>query len=309
MKVLIVCSHRYYAPYTDYVAPFIYEQMQGLKSHGCEFRICFVRGGGAKSYLKAWLDIRKAIREYQPDLIHAHYGLCGVVANLQRKVPVICTYHGSDINEKNVRKLSMIAVRLSHYNIFVSHKLHDMAGSPTKSIVVPCAVDVNHFRPMDKLICREQLGMDADKIYILFSKEFADEVKNYPLANSAVIGLNRNAELIEFYGYTREQVPLLYNAVDCGLLTSFTEGSPQFVKEAVACGCPVVSTDVGDAKEVIDGVKNSYICSYETNDVVQKLQKAIDMGHLQTTHLNQKYIHENIVNQIFEIYQKVCKKL
>lgn len=309
MKVLIVCSHRYYAPYTDYMAPFIYEQMQGLKSLGCEFRICFVKGGGAKSYINAWQEIRKAVREYTPDLIHAHYGLCGVVANMQRKVPVICTYHGSDINEKKVRKLSMIAVRLSCYNIFVSQKLRGIAGNPTNSMVIPCAVDVKHFRPMDKQTCRKILGMDTNKIYILFSKEFADEVKNYPLAKSAVEGLNNDAELLEFYGYTREQVPLLYNAVDCGLLTSFTEGSPQFIKEAIACGCPVVATDVGDAKEVIDDVENSYICNYETDDVIQKLQKAIDMGHLQTTHLNQKYIHENIVNQIFEIYQKVCKNL
>ena len=307
MKVLIVCSHRYYAPYTDYVAPFIYEQMQGLKTHGCEFRICFVRGGGAKSYLKACRDIRKVIKEYQPDLIHAHYGLCGVVANMQRKVPVVCTYHGSDINEKNVRKLSMIAIRLSRCNIFVSQKLYDIAGHPTKSIVIPCSVDVNHFRYMDILVCRKQLGMDANRIYILFSKEFADEVKNYPLAKAAVEGLNCDAELLEFYGYTREQVPLLYNAVDCGLLTSFTEGSPQFVKEAIACGCPVVSTDVGDAKEVIDGVENSYICSYEIDDVIQKLQKEISIGHLRETHLNQKYIHENIVKKILEIYQQVCK--
>lgn len=308
MKVLIVCSHRYYAPYTDYVAPFIYEQMQGLKTHGCEFRVCFVRGGGIKSYIKAWRDIRKAIKKYQPDLIHAHYGLCGVIANLQFQVPVICTYHGSDINEKIIRKLSMIAIRLSRCNIFVSQKLCDMAGNPTKSIVIPCAVDVNHFRPMDKLVCRKQLGMDIDKVYILFSKEFADEVKNYPLARAAVDGLNSNTELLEFYGYTREQVPMLYNAVDCGLLTSFTEGSPQFVKEAVACGCPVVSTDVGDVKEVIDGVENSYICSYEIDDVIQKLQKAIVCGHAKETHLDQKYIHENIVTRIFEIYQQVCKK-
>lgn len=309
MKVLIVCSHRYYAPYTDYVAPFIYEQMQGFKTLGCEFRICFVKGGGAKSYVKAWHQMRKAIREYHPDLIHAHYGLCGVVANMQRKVPVVCTYHGSDINEKNVRRLSMIAVRLSRYNIFVSQKLRDIAGNPTNSIVIPCAVDVNHFRPMDKQSCRKQLGMDANKIYILFSKEFADEVKNYPLAKAAVEGLNCDAELLEFYGYTREQVPLLYNAVDCGLLTSFTEGSPQFVKEAIACGCPIVSTDVGDAKEVIDGVENSYICSYEVEDVIHKLLKAIANGHLRETHLDQKYIHGNIVKQLLEIYKQVCKNL
>ena len=308
MKVLIVCSHRYYAPYTDFVAPFIYEQMQGLKSLGCEFQICFVKGGGIKSYIKAWLDIHKAIKEYQPDLIHAHYGLCGVVANMQRKVPVICTYHGSDINEINVRRFSMIAVRLSCYNIFVSQKLYDIAGNPTKSIVIPCAVDVEHFRPMDKLGCRKALGMEQDKTYILFSKEFADEVKNYPLAKNAVDRLGKNVELLEFYGYTREQVPMLYNAVDCGLLTSFTEGSPQFVKEAIACGCPIVSTDVGDVKEVIDGVKNAFIATYDVEDVADKLQKTLSIGHLSKTDLPMKYTTNNIVKRIFEIYNSVCVK-
>jgi glycosyltransferase involved in cell wall biosynthesis len=283
--------------------------MQGLKTYGCEFRVCFVKGGGAKSYIKGWRDIRKAIKEHQPDLIHAHYGLCGLIANLQRKVPVVSTYHGSDINNSRVRWISKIAIRLSLMNIFVSEKLKLIVGNPHRSIVLPCGVDTSRFYPMDRYNCREKLGMDKNKTYILFSKEFADEVKNYPLAKSAVEGLNCDAELLEFYGYTREQVPLLYNAVDCGLLTSFTEGSPQFVKEAVACGCPVVSTDVGDAAEVIDGVENSYICSYETGDVVQKLQKAIAIGHVHETHLNTKYIHENIVTQIFEVYQKVCKNL
>ena len=64
---------------------------------------------------------------------------------------------------------------------------------------------------------------------------------------------------------------------------------------------------MGDAKEVIDGVENSNICSYETDDVIKKLHKAIAIGHLQETHLSQKYIHENIVKQLFEIYQQVCK--
>lgn len=309
MKILLICSHRYYAPYTDYVAPFIYEQIQGLKQYGCDFRICFVQGGGAKSYIQAYKKMLEDINDYQPDIIHAHYGLCCLVANLQRKIPVVSTFHGSDINEPQVRLLSKIAIKLSKKNIFVSQKLMDIVDKPANSIVIPCGVDIKRFYPMDKPTCREVLGMRQDKIYILFSKEFADEVKNYPLAKAAVGGLSYDAELLEFYGYTREQVPLLYNAVDCCLLTSFTEGSPQFVKEAVACGCPIVSTDVGDAKEVVDEVENSYICSYEKDDVIQKLQKAIDMGHMQTTHLNQKYIHENIANQIFEIYQKVCKDL
>lgn len=308
MKILIVCSHRYYAPYTGYVAPFIYEQMQELKELGCEFQICFVRGGGAKSYIRAWKNLQRALKEYQPNLIHAHYGLCALVANLQRKVPVVATYHGSDINEKNVRWLSKIAIGLSEKNIFVSNALRCIVNNPKKSEVIPCGVDTSKFYPMDKWKCRELLGMNKKKTYILFSKEFADEVKNYPLAQKAVEQLGKNVELLEFYGYTREQVPLLYNAVDCGLLTSFTEGSPQFVKEAIACGCPIVSTDVGDVKEVIDGVKNAFIATYDVEDVADKLQKTLSIGHLSKTDLPMKYTTNNIVKRIFEIYNSVCVK-
>ena len=308
MKILLICSHRYYAPYTDYVAPFIYEQMLGLKQLGCDFRICFVQGGGLKSYWQAWKNLRKMIDEYKPDLVHAHYGLCCLIANLQRKVPVVSTFHGSDINDYKVRILSKIAIRLSKQNIFVSEKLRSIAGYPSRSIVIPCGVNVKEFYPTDKTQCRIKLGMDAKKNYILFSKEFADRVKNYPLAKAAVDSLGMDAELLEFYGYTREQVPLLYNAVDCGLLTSFTEGSPQFVKEAIACGCPVVSTDVGDAAEVINGVKNSFISTYEVEDVVSKLRQAINIGHLKETKLDAKYIDVNIVQSIYNIYTDICNK-
>ena len=309
MKVLIVCSHRYYAPYTGHVAPFIYEQMQGLKELGCEFQVCFVQGGGGWiSYMRAWQDLNRMIKEYKPDIVHAHYGLCCLLANLQRKIPVISTYHGSDINEKKVRWLSKIAIHLSKKNIFVSKALQALAGNPNDSIVIPCSVDVKCFRPMDKQECRRALEMVSDKTYILFSKEFADKVKNYPLAKSAVERLGKNVELLEFYGYTREQVPLLYNAVDCGLLTSFTEGSPQFVKEAIACGCPIVSTDVGDVKEVINEVENAFISTYELDNVVENLRKALSIGHLSKMNLPMKYTTNNIVKSIFEIYNLVCVK-
>lgn len=308
MKILIICSHRYYAPYTDYIAPFIFEQMQGLKQFGCDFRVCFVKGGGLKSYMRAWRDMKRMITEYQPDIIHAHYGLCGLIANMQRKVPVVSTYHGSDINSRRIRWISKIAIHLSSMNIFVSQKLRTIADNPYRSIVVPCGVDINRFYPMDRVECRAKLGMNKYKTYVLFSKEFADKVKNYPLAKAAVERLGLDAELLEFYGYSRKQVPWLYNAVDCGLLTSFTEGSPQFVKEAVACGCPVVSTDVGDAAEVVNRVENSYITTYEVEDVVNKVRLALKKGHLNQTNLDAKYIEKNVEITIFGIYTDVCSK-
>ncbi len=351
MKVLIVCSRRYYAPYTEYVAPFIYEQVQALRTKGVEFEYYLITGGW-RGYVRALWGIPRAVRAYRPDIVHGHSGLCCLVAawsvklfarrhttnhsrNPQQSktrsmhnspfssrvshslrgqwespIKVFSTFHGSDVNSGSVRWLSRWAMRLSDCNIFVSEQLLRKAGKPKHAAVVPCSVDTAAFRPMDKTACRAQLGWEQDKTYILFSKEFSDRVKNYPLAKAAVETLSDTDSphsgivLLELFGYTREQMPLLYNACDCALLTSFSEGSPQFVKEAVACGCPVVSTDVGDVREVVAGVPNVFLCSYDAADVAHCLRQAIAAGHLPSPALPARYTTPVVADTLYELYTK-----
>ena len=324
MKVLVVCSRRYYAPYTDYVAPFIYEQVEALRARGveCEY---YLIAGGWRGYLKALCGIRKASKTFQPDIIHAHSGLCNLVAvlsllthnskrhstNPQHSTKIVATFHGSDVNARSVRWLSKIAMRLADYNIFVSEQLRHIAGDVAGSAVIPCSVDTTFFHAMDKAECRQLLGWEQDKTYILFSKEFADRVKNYPLAKAAVEKISPlyegvgGVELIELYGYNRQQMVWLYNACDCGLMTSFTEGSPQFIKEAVACGCPIVSTDVGDVREVIEGVPNARICRYDAADVAAQLQEAMAVGHLKQPALAERYTKDVIIDNLLKIYNSL----
>ena len=308
MKILIICSHRYYAPYTDYMAPFIYEQMQGLKQLGCDFRVCFVKGGGLKSYVRAWRDLKQMITEYQPDIIHAHYGLCCLVANLQRNIPVVSTFHGSDINDPKVRRFSKIAIRLSKMNIFVSEQLYEIANKPKNTVIIPCGVDTDLFRYHDKLEARRQLGWKEDKYYVLFSKMFTDPIKNYPLAKTAIDYLE-NVELVEFIGYTRKESVLLYNAVDAVIMTSFTAGSPLFIKEALACNTPVVSVNVGDVATLINGVDNCYLCSYDAICLSSALSNILK-NNRRTDGCKQIYkleLDSHTINQkIMNVYDQVA---
>ena len=104
MKILIVASNNVHKSF----APFVVEQANALCTEGCTIEYFGVVGRGLLGYLNAFKDLKRKIRAYQPDVIHAHYGLCGLLANLQRRVPVVTTYHGSDINKPNVLKFSKL---------------------------------------------------------------------------------------------------------------------------------------------------------------------------------------------------------
>ena len=265
MKILIVASYN-----KNRFAPFIVEQANALVEQGCEVEYFGIVGKGIKGYLKAYKGLVKKIKEFKPDIVHAHYGLSGLMANLQRSVPVVTTYHGSDINLPNVLKLSKIAMRLSAFNIFVSQRNVDIAKPKKNFLLLPCGVNLPEYNEENVIAIKKQLNWQDSKKYILFAGAFDNRVKNAPLAIESV-GLLENLELVELKGYTREQVTALFYAVDAFLMTSFTEGSPQVVKEAMACGCPIVSVDVGDVAERIDGLEGCYIAASNSQDIAEKL--------------------------------------
>jgi glycosyltransferase involved in cell wall biosynthesis len=235
-------------------------------------------GKGISGYLKAIPQLRRKIQEFQPDVIHAHYGLCCLLANLAtRSVPVVSTFHGSDINLTKVRPLSKIAMRLSAWNIFVSrrtmHIVH--ADRRTNTSLIPCGIDLSDDQLQSRTEARKALGWNASDKKILFAGAFDNAVKDPGLAKASVALLN-GVELVELKGYNRQQVNALMCACDCLLMTSRTEGSPQVIKEAMACGCPIVSVDVGDVAERIDGVEESYVVkSRGPKDIAVALEKAL----------------------------------
>ena len=213
------------------------------------------------------------------DLVHAHYGLSGLLATLQNKTPVIITFHGSDVNMKHNFPLSLLASRLSCNNIFVHPSLAHRLKVFDKNIhIIPCGVDLDTFSPIDKLVARYKLGWQKNKNYVLFSSGFNNPIKNASLAKSAVKSLDLEVELVELRGFTKEQVCLLMNAAELLLVTSFSETGPIVVKEALACNCPIVSTDVGDVKTIIDKIDNCFVTAYDPIEIGGKIRIIVESG-------------------------------
>lgn len=302
MKILIVCSRN-----SGHIAPFIREQVEALGLLGLEMEYCTIQGKGVMGYLRNKKRLIQSIHDFSPDLIHAHYGLSGLLSNLQKDIPVVTTYHGSDINSNKIYPFSRINMGLSAFNIFVSEKNRLKSGLKVKQSLIPCGVDTTLFKPMDKATACKRLGLDAGKKLVLFAGSFNNTVKNARLAKEAV-ALFPGTELIQLKGYIREQVVLLLNAVDILLMTSFTEGSPQIIKEAMSCNCPVVSVAVGDVQDVLAGIQGCFITTYESKDVAAKLQQALDFGKKtegRTKILELGLDSESVAKRILAVYEEV----
>lgn len=307
MRVLIVC--RYKPHLVGHAAPFIIEQYKALRDAGCEAELFPLQG----NYWKQWKALRKKIREWKPDVVHAHYGLSCLVANMAtRCVPVVSTYHGSDINQPKVRPLSKLAIWLSAWNVFVSKRNMALAGAieGKKCSLIPCGVALTEEQKMTRAEARKALGWSAADKKVLFTSAFDNAVKDPELAKASVSLLD-GVELFELKGFSRHQVNTLMCACDCLLMTSRTEGSPQVIKEAMACGCPIVSVDVGDVAERTEGVEGCYVApTREPKDIAEALKKAIAFNG--KTKGREQIIeyglsNEQVAQEIIDIYERIFK--
>lgn len=310
MKILIVCSGNVEDFNLILHHAFIYEQIESVKQNfKIEYDVFNIKGKGLLGYLGNLPKLKNKIKSFAPDVVHAHFGLSGLLASLQRKKPVIITFHGSDVNLSNVLPFSKMAAKLSKYNIFVSKKIHNRVGDSEKSFVIPCGVNFDVFYPIDLKTARQKLKMELEKKYILFGANFNRSEKNSSLAFSAIDKLKMDCELLELDKRSREEVNLLLNACNLLLLTSKSEGSPQVIKEAMACNCPIVATDVGDIKELIEGTEGCYLTSFNPDDIAEKIKLALQFGR--TTNASERiknFDNKIIARKVYNIYQKALMK-
>ena len=271
---------------------FVREQGDELRKLGCEIAYYAVVGKGMRGYLRNVKPLRKKIQELQPDIVHAHYGLCGMVAVLaeRKKVPVVVTCHNGETLTKYGNIISSLAIRHADYTICVAQHIYDkLYLKPKPYIIQPCGIDLKDLPLVDKAKAMKEMNLSSDKINILFGGSFSNARKNAPLAKAAIAILEKEnlqfeiinhksfpINLIEMKGFNRHQVAMLFNACDMLLLPTKSEGSPQVLKEAMACNCPIVATDVADIAYLLQGVTNSYVTTFDPKDVAEKIKRVIE---------------------------------
>jgi teichuronic acid biosynthesis glycosyltransferase TuaC len=240
-------------------------------------------------------QFRRSVREFNPDIVHAHYGtMTSFFCAASCARPLVITFRGADItNDQDVGRLQVWAGHALSYLsalrasgiICVAAELREgirFASLRRRAEVITGAVDLELFKPMPRDEARGRLGWDLNEKVALFNIGNAPRRKRLDLAQGAVdVARARfgNLRLATMAGEVAAgQVPLMMNAADCLLMTSDAEGSPNVVREAMACNLPVVSVEVGDVVTRLRDVQPSRIVGRTAEAVGRAVIEILEMS-------------------------------
>lgn len=309
MRVLYVC--KYIPNLKDNLSTFNRELILELKEIGVQIDVFLIKGNGFLSYVKFFFLIKKKLHKCNYDIVHSVYVLTAFLSCFQSKVPAVSHFIGSDINIRWERFISKyFVIKRSRKTIFVSNGLYELAGKPQNGVVIPFGIDLKKFFPMDKDYCKGKLKLDLNKKYILFSSRFDRSEKNADLAIKAIEKLDtKNIILKELKNIPENEINLWYNASDVALMTSKNEGSPQFIKEAMACNRPIVSTDVGDVRFAFGETKGCFITSFDADVISGKIMEALEFSQEKGKTTGRQRVVDigfdanQISKKVYELYQ------
>ena len=296
-------------------------QIESLRAIGAQVDVLEIKGIPKLKYLQALPSLRVLARSV--DLVHAHYGYCGWLARLQFSKPVVVSFMGDDLlgtpdAEGRLEPLSKLAVQVDRWlartvdtGIVKSVEMAKVVA-PVEAHVVPNGVDLQLFRPMDPYDARALLGWPEGKRYILFAGNPDNPRKGFALARATVITASKQMSqpltLVPLKQVAPDDVPLYMNACDAMVMTSFIEGSPNVVKEAMACNLPVVSVPVGDVPELVDGVEGYTICPRDAEVLAEALVSTLAGGESvggRAALMREGLDLESVARRLMELYDNV----
>lgn len=307
------------------IMPFVHRQVSSLERENIDiYKFCLKSRTSIFILFLEFIRFRKLISKIDPDIVHAQFGtMTSFFCSLATNIPLIITFRGSDLNPapgSNVIRnrfghlLSQISSIFADYIICVSDQLtNKLWFSINRISVIPSGIDVDLFKPIPKTKARKLLYWEVNARIVLFNAGKNPKGKRIDLAKKAVQIAKRKFPELELYtlhgNVPPDNMPLYYNAADCLLLTSEYEGSPNVVKEAIACNCPVVSVEVGDVAERLKYVFPSYVVGRSPKKISRGICKILEIDKRSN---GSNHIHdvsdEILSEKILEIYKEIRNK-
>jgi glycosyltransferase involved in cell wall biosynthesis len=326
MRVLMVTGI-YPTERFPHLGTFIKSQIDSLIAAGLEVEVIHPKPGPVLlRYAVAAIQVFFKTLTGHFDIVHGHYGQWALIARMQRTTPTVVSFLGTDLmgrvnacgdSSKKGTLITSISRWLCHRVDAVIVKSEGMkkatkAIATDKIFVIPNGVDFELFRPIPRTEARATLRWDQDSYFVLFGNDPKKPWKDFPLAQAAVERLHANgvtAELIVANGLPQTKLVQYINASNVLILSSVTEGSPNIVKEAMACNVPVVSTNVGDVCQVIGRTRGCSVCPRDPDALAAALQEALRHVEPTTGRTDIAHLDRSVVaKQVRAVYEKVISK-
>jgi len=302
-------------------SPFVAAQEESLRRAGVEVLPFYIGGSHFWKYPQSTRRFRKFVETTNAHIVHAHFVYNAAVALCQLRIPTVVSFLGGDVFVSQIVSkgapiravatyaLTQLVAAASTQVIVKSELMRARIWRERDVHVVPNGVDLSRFRPMSRDAARQQLGLAADVPYVLFPSGAHRPEKDYPLAASSFAVAKRkipNAELILLEGIAHSDVPLYLNAVDALLFTSKSEGSPNVIKEALACNLPIVSVDVADVAATIGDCRDcAVIRSRSAEQIGDKLAEIVAKGERSNGAERAAAMDSDVVAQrLLQIYRR-----
>ena len=279
------------------VSPYLRVQAESLEEIGWSVRYSLV--DDRRSFGGIRRNARRLVEEVNsscPGVVHAQFGsvIAGIACCSRQAAPLVISLCGSDLlgsfnsgitlrlRDSAARFISIAAADRAAALVVKSQNLFDRLPPRLQrnAVILPNGVDVKRFFPKPQVECRSQLGWRMGSKIILFNAGLGENqrAKNLPLAQATISAVRRSFpdvcfQIISNTGY--ELMPILLNAADCLLVTSFSEGSANLPKEAMACGLPVVSVPCGDASERLATTHPGSVCPYNPDVLGQAIREVL----------------------------------
>jgi len=290
---------------------------------------------GVSLYFPLKRLIEKLLEKQSFDLINVHWifpdGVAAVRIARKLNLPILVTSHGTDINVYSDYRLRRIQIRdalqksnsISVVSPELKRKIVALGISEQKVHIIPNGVDLDQFTFMDQTSCRRQLGLPLDARVILFvgNLEPVKGLEYFLEAIAQIYNLHKDmfvaivgdgsmyqtlihkthilnlTNLVTFFGAKpHNEIPLWMNACDLFCLPSLNEGWPCVIMEALACGKPVVASNVGGIPELVNNINGILVAPKEP----MELAKAIDQA------LNRIWVTEKIISSVNHLSWEAC---
>jgi len=297
MRVLVV-TNMYPSEKMPFYGIFIKEQVESLRELGVNVDVFFINGKANRfNYIKEVPRLCGVLRENRFDVIHLHHTYCVFVTYLAKKLtgddaPVVLTLHEGEAYSRNVyrrkgdvlkrfvysRRLKRTALEMVDHVITVHEDLVRVLDFRGRFVTIPCGVDLDLFRPIERKIARKLLGLPGRKKIVFFPASPRNRNKGYEILEKAIDLIQEEILLVTAGNILHEEIPIYMAAADVVVQLSEYEASPMVLKEAMAVNVPVIFTDVGDARFVVGDTEGCFITERVVADVARNLKLALDMN-------------------------------